>query len=158
MNWYVLYTRPRWELKIYKALLERGIEAYCPTYNAVRQWSDRKKKIRLPFLYSYVFVRLQEADRDQVFRVPGVVRYLFWQGKAARVQDKEIRLMKEYLDGEQQDAPRVEHLSVGEKVTFSRGALKDLDAIIEEIGHKQVLLVLPALGYKITARMADLVI
>ena len=157
MNWYVLYTRPRWELKIYKSLLERGIEAYCPSYSVLRQWSDRKKKIGLPFFNSYVFVRLQEADRDQVFRIPGVVRYLFWQGKAARVQDKEIRLMKEYLDGEQQDAPRVEHLSVGEKVTFSRGALKDRDAIIEEIGQKQVLLVLPALGYKITARRADLV-
>ncbi len=157
MNWYVLYTRPRWELKIYKALLERGIEAYCPTYTAVRQWSDRKKKIRLPYFNCYVFVRLEDADRNRVFNISGVVRFLFWLGKAARVQDKEIGLMKEYLDGEQQDAPRVEHLSVGEKVTFSRGALKDHDAIIEEIGHKQVLLVLPALGYKITARRADLV-
>ncbi len=157
MNWYVLYIRPRWELKIYKGLLAQGIAAYCPSYSMLRQWSDRKKKIEQPYFNGYVFVRLREADRDQVFRIPGIVRYVYWLGKAARVQDKEIRLMKEYLDGEQQDAPRVEHLSVGEKVTFSRGALKDHDAIIEEIGHKQVLLVLPALGYKIMARRADLV-
>ena len=100
MNWYVLYTRPRWELKIYTALLERGIEAYCPTYSVVRQWSDRKKKIRQPYFNGYVFVRLQEADRDRVFSIPGVVRYVFWLGKAARVQESEIQLMKEYLDGE----------------------------------------------------------
>ena len=157
MNWYVLYTRPKWELKIYKALLEHNIEAYCPTYSEVRQWSDRKKKVTKPYFNSYVFVRLEGANRNRVFDIPGVVRFLFWQGKAAMVQDEEIQLMKEYLDGEQQVAPRLEQLSVGEKVTFSRGALKDRDAIIEEIGHKQVLLVLPALGYKITARIADLV-
>ena len=155
MNWYVLYTRPRWELKIYKALLERGIAAYCPSYSVLRHWSDRKKKVRLPYFNGYVFVRLQEADRNRVFQIPGVVRFVFWLGKVARVQESEIQLMKEYLDGESMEDARVENLSVGEKVTFSRGALKDHDAIIEEIGHKQVLLVLPALGYKITARMAD---
>ncbi|MFC2147580.1 transcription termination/antitermination NusG family protein [Bacteroidota bacterium] len=38
MNWYVIYTRPRWESKIYKALLEQGIEAYCPAYSVLRQF------------------------------------------------------------------------------------------------------------------------
>ncbi len=157
MNWYVICTRPRWELKIYKALLEQGIEAYCPAYSVLRQWSDRKKKVRLPYFNGYVFVRIQEADRNRVFRFPGVMRYLMWQGQVARVWDKEIGLMKEYLDGEPQEVPRVERLSVGEKVTFTRGALKDRDAVVEEIGQQCVRLVLPALGYRITARMADLV-
>ena len=85
MNWYVICTRPRWELKIFKALLEQGIEAYCPTYTAVRQWSDRKKKIRQPYFNGYVFVRLEEAERNLVFGIPGVMRYVFWQGKAAKV-------------------------------------------------------------------------
>ena len=157
MNWYVIRTRPRWELKIYKALSERGIEVYCPTYTAVRQWSDRKKKIRLPYFNSYVFVRLQEVDRDRVFGIAGVMRYLMWQGKVARVRDEEIGLMKEYLDGEQQEVPSVERLSVGEKVTFKSGALKDRDAVVEEIGPHSVRLVLPQLGYRITARRADLI-
>jgi transcription antitermination factor NusG len=157
MNWYVLYTRPRWELKIYEALLERGIEAYCPAYTALRQWSDRKKKIRLPYFNGYVFVRLPEADRNRVFSIPGVVRYVFWQGKAAKVQDSEIQLMKNYLDGEQLEDARIEQLSVGEEVTFTRGAFKDRTALIEKIGPHKVRLVLPVLGYRITARMADLV-
>ena len=157
MNWYVLYTRPKWELKIYKALLERGIECYCPTYSSVRQWSDRKKKINKPYFNSYVFVRLPEADRNQVFSIPGVMRFLFWQGKAAKVREEEIRFMKEYLDGAQQEAISVEQLTVGQEVTFTSGAFRNRKAQIEEIGQKQVLLVLPALGYKITARIADLV-
>lgn len=156
-NWYVICTRPNWELKTYKALLDRNIEAYCPTYSEVRQWTDRKKKIKLPYFKGYMFVRLKEVERNCVFDIPGVVRFLFWQGKAAQVLDKEMGIMKEYLDGGQQIDLRAQPLSVGDKVTFLRGALKNRDAIIQEIGHKQVLLVLPSLGYKITARMADLV-
>jgi hypothetical protein len=43
MYWYLIYTRPEWKLKIYKALLENGIDAYCPTYSELGQWSDHKK-------------------------------------------------------------------------------------------------------------------
>lgn len=158
MNWYVICTRPKWELKTYETLLDRNIEAYCPTYIAVRQWSDRKKKVRVPFFNGYIFVRLKEAERNRVFDIHGVIRFLFWQGKAAQVRNEELDLMKDYLNNGQSIAPKAEHLTVGEQVTFTRGALKDRDAIIEEISNKQVLLVLPALGYKITARMADLMI
>lgn len=158
MNWYVLYTRPRWELKIYKALLERGIVAYCPTYSSVRQWSDRKKKIRLPYFNGYVFVQLEEEDRDRVFEIPGVVRYVFWQGKAVKVREPEIQLMKEYLDGEQFGDATIERLILGEEVRFRRGVLKDRTALVEKIGPNKVQLVLPVLGYRITARVADLVI
>lgn len=157
MNWYVLYTKPRWELKIYKALLERGVEAYCPCYTEVRQWSDRKKKIIQPYFNGYVFVRLQEADRNEVFSIPGVVCYVCWLGKVARVQESEIALMKEYLDGESLEDARMEQFAVGEEVIFTGGAMKDRTAFVEEIRQHSVRLVLPVLGYRITARMADLV-
>ncbi len=57
----------------------------------------------------------------------------------------------------QKGAVGVEYFGVGQDVTFTGGAFKNHNARIEEIGQKRVLLVLPALGYKITARMADLV-
>lgn len=157
LKWYVICTKPMWELKVYKTLLERGIEGYCPTYTEVRQWSDRKKKIRKPYFNGYIFVRLQEADRNLVFSIPGVVRYVFWQGKAARVQESEIQLMKEFLDGEAIGNARMENFTVGEKVTFAQGVLKERTAFVEEIGQHSIRLVLPVLGYKVTARIVDLV-
>ena len=50
MNWYALYTKPRWESKVEKALEKMGIETYCPMTTEVRQWSDRKKKLPPPYL------------------------------------------------------------------------------------------------------------
>ena len=73
-------------------LNDLGVEVYCPVKTEVRQWSDRKKKVIVPVLPSMVLVHLKETDRDQVFLVPGVLRYLFWLGKAAQVSSKEISI------------------------------------------------------------------
>ena len=54
MEWYALYTKPRWEKKVAKALEKIGIIVYCPMITEVRQWSDRKKKVTLPLFKSYV--------------------------------------------------------------------------------------------------------
>ena len=82
--------------------------------------------------------------------------YSGW-AKAVRVQESEIHLMKEYLDGESLEDTRIEQFAVGEEVTFIREVMKDRTAFVEEIGKYSVRLVLPVLGYRITARRADLV-
>lgn len=74
-NWFVLYTKPRNELKVVERLRSNGVEAYTPTRTEVRQWSDRTKKVKVPLLPSMVLVSLQDKQVDQVFQVPGVVRY-----------------------------------------------------------------------------------
>ena len=78
MPWYVLYTKSRQEKKVTEALNLLGVNAYCPVVTTMKQWSDRKKKVEEPLIKSYVFVNLEESNRDIVFEVPGVVRYLFW--------------------------------------------------------------------------------
>ena len=43
-KWFVIYTRPRQELKVVEKLNALGITNYCPTVNLIKQYSDRKKK------------------------------------------------------------------------------------------------------------------
>lgn len=121
----------------------------------VRQWSDRKKKVRVPYFASYVFVRLAEEDRPRAFCHPGVVRYLFWQGQPAVVRDEELEMIRTYLEGRERQQVLVERLGVGDEVVLLRGALKDTHAYVEQLGGAKARLVLPALGYKITARLSD---
>src|SRR5690606_40964625 len=94
MPWYALYTKPRNEKKVADGLAKLGIEVYCPMVIQVRQWSDRKKKVELPLIPSYVFVRLEEKERERVFEVPGIVRYLYWLGKPAVITDVEIKTLQ----------------------------------------------------------------
>ena len=99
MNWYVIHTKPRCEKKAEKQLLSLGINAYCPTRNEIRLWSDRKKLIQVPVLPSMVLVNIDEKDVNKVFESPLLVRYMFWMGKRAIVRQSEIDILKKYLDG-----------------------------------------------------------
>jgi transcriptional antiterminator RfaH len=96
IKWFVLFTRPRHELKVLEFLISFGIEAYTPTQTLTRQWSDRKKKITIALLPSMVLVNLENKDPNIVFDIPGVVRYLFDQGKRAVVSNTEVVAMQCY--------------------------------------------------------------
>ena len=97
MPWYALYTQPRQEKKVVTRLEQLAIEVYCPLLIQVRQWSDRKKKVEVPLLPSYVFVMIAPHERDKVFQVSGVVRYLYWLGQPAIIRDEEIVIMQKWL-------------------------------------------------------------
>ena len=77
MNWYVVYTKPKWEKKVAERLNAIGVIAYCPLITKERQWSDRKKIVHVPLFNSYIFVQIDDKLRNQVFEVPGAIRYLF---------------------------------------------------------------------------------
>ena len=95
-KWFVLFTKPRHELKVLERLISFGIDTYTPTKIVTRQWTDRKKKITIALLPSMVLVNIENKDSNIVFGIPGVVRYLFEQGKRAVVFDAEIIAMQCY--------------------------------------------------------------
>jgi transcriptional antiterminator RfaH len=140
-NWFVLFTKPRNELKVSERLTSIGIEAYTPFRIEVRQWSDRKKKTRVPLLPSMVLVSLQERQVDQVFEVPGVVRYLFEHGKRAKVSNEEMLAMQRYLENTYQTIPK--ELEVGDTVKVP---LLDQEATLLSIKGKNCLAQLKKLG------------
>ena len=45
-NWYALYTKSRHEKKVYEELVAQNIEAYIPIHTVIKQWSDRKKRLK----------------------------------------------------------------------------------------------------------------
>ena len=103
MKWFVLYTKPHHELKVANNLRKIGIRTYCPVFNQIKQYSDRKKKVEKPLLQSYVLVKIEDKERKEVFNVAGVVRYLYWLGKPAIVREHEVEMMEKYLSGVYQD-------------------------------------------------------
>ena len=146
MNWYVIYTKPKWEKKVADKLKELGIECYCPLVTQIKQWSDRKKKIEVPLFNSYVFVQLNDVERNSVFQVAGVVRYLFWLGKPAIVRDEEIKAIKNSLESPAIGEISVVPFKIGDKIKLDSGAFSNQDAIVQEISNTHYILVLESLG------------
>lgn len=146
MNWYVVYTKPKWEKKVAEQLRDKGIECYCPLITQVRQWSDRKKKVEVPLFNSYVFVQLPDSERNAVFQSVGVVRYLFWLGKPAIVRDEEISIIKKWLDPSEGNDVSVLSFEVGDTIQLDSGPFSSQKAIVQEVTNTHYVLVLESLG------------
>ncbi len=89
-HWYVLYTRSRAEKKVADTLKKYGFRSYCPTVATMKQWSDRKKKVQEPLFRSYVFICATDEERIPILQTPGVINFVYWQGKPAVVRQNEI--------------------------------------------------------------------
>ncbi|GGA63409.1 transcriptional antiterminator [Flavobacterium palustre] len=153
MNWYVVYTKPKWEKKVAEQLIQRGIDCYCPLVTQIKQWSDRKKKVEVPLFNSYIFVRLAEKDRNLVFQSSGVVRYLFWLGKPAIVRDDEIDTIQKWLSNPDQYEIAVTSIQVGDKLILESGPFKSQEAIVQEVNKNNYVLVLESMGCVLKVKM-----
>ena len=145
-NWYVVYTKPKWEKKVAEKLNEIGIECYCPLIIQIKQWTDRKKKVEVPLFNSYVFVQLEDTDRNSVFQISGIVRYLFWLGKPAIVRDEEIKIIKMSLAAPNLSDISVTSIQVGDRIKLESGVFSNQDAIVQEISNTYYTLVLESIG------------
>jgi len=154
MPWYVLYTKSRNEKKTAKLLAEKGIEVYCPMHEVVKQWSDRKKKIQEPLFRSYVFVRLEEYEKEQtpVLETPGAVRFLWWQKKPGIVREEEIEGIREFLN-HYKGATISVTIKEGQAVTVEEGPLKEQSGKILKIKGNKAVLQLGSLGWNVVAEL-----
>jgi transcriptional antiterminator RfaH len=148
MNWLVLYTKPRNEVKVAERLAAAGINVYCPSVTTIKQWSDRKKKVSSPLFTSYVFVQVTELERAAVFEIPGVVRYLFWLGKPAVVREEEMATLKEMLSNTYKEV-RLATLEPGDSLILKEGVFKGQTATFKEQKGNQTILILNSLGTKL---------
>lgn len=153
MKWFVLYTKPRHEIKVAKALEKIGIKSYCPVINKLRQYSDRKKKVVQPLLNSYVLVNIENKDRNRVFGVPGIIRYVFWLGKPAIVRDKEIELMQNNLLGIYEEIS-ISKIKKGRNFIIPSGPFVGKEGKVINLLKNKIKLELPSLGVFLTLKTA----
>ena len=149
MHWFVIFVKPRNEKKVVQDLRKLGVTVFCPMITEVRQWSDRKKKVEIPLINSYVFVQLEEKEREIVFQINGVVRYLFWLGKPAIVRDTEIDILQKWLNGVGVNA-KVENLKPGDIMKVKTGPFEGNEGVVQELTRNRVQLILQDLNLKIT--------
>ena len=153
MNWYVLHTKPRSEKKVEEKLLSLGINAYCPTRDEIRFWSDRKKRIKVPVLPSMILVNIDCKDINRVFECSGVVRYMFWLGQRAVVRQSEIDILKKYLNGSYNFVnTRLSDIKVGDD--FSLSSFNNEKGIVSRISNNNIWIYLKSIGYRVKLNLA----
>ncbi|HLZ87456.1 MAG TPA: UpxY family transcription antiterminator [Puia sp.] len=150
-NWYVVYTKPRWEKKVYQLFSERKIEAYCPLNRVRKKWSDRMKWVEEPLFKSYVFVHVKEEEQTAVRMVPGVINFIYWLGKPAIVKHSEIETIRKFLNDYEEVTAEPITLEKNMKVTIRKGAFMDKEAKVVKVLNNKVKVVIESIGYALVA-------
>ena len=150
-NWYALYTKPRWEKKVYGLLAEKGVEAYCPLNRVRKKWSDRVKWVEEPLFKSYVFVKVAEEETASVRMVNGVVNFVYWLGRPAIVKSKEIETIRKFLNDYEEVQVVPLDLRTDSRITILHGALMDKKAKVVKVFNNKVRVVIESIGYSLVA-------
>jgi transcription antitermination factor NusG len=150
-KWLAIYSRPRWEKKVNQLLLEKGIESYCPLNKVRRKWSDRMKIIEEPLFKSYVFVKVKDEDRTDVRMTPGVINFVYWEGKPAVIREKEINAIKRFLNEYENVEVQPMNLQVHQRVKITTGPLMDQEGEVLSLQRKAVKVAIDSLGYILVA-------
>ncbi len=152
-KWLALYSRPRWEKKVAQLLTEKGLESYCPVNKVRRKWSDRVKIVEEPLFKSYVFVRVTDEDRTTVRMTPGVINFVYWNGKPALIKDKEINAIKQFLNDYENVEVKPIQLELKQRVKITKGPLMDQEGQVLELQRKTVKVAIDSLGYLLIAHI-----
>jgi len=131
MSWFALYTRARHEKQVHRELVNRGIEAFLPTFKVRRRWSDRYKVIEEPLFKNYLFVNIVDLEQgySDTLRHYGAVSFLTVAGKLATIPAVEIDGIRRLVESDLSYGPHP-YLKAGRKVRVRSGPLEGCEGLL----------------------------
>lgn len=126
MHWFALYVISRHEKKVAEKLQSNNIEVYFPQKRVRKIRSDRKIWVEEPVIKSYLFIRTEYPSNDfyDVIKIPGAVKYIFFEGKPAVIPDYQIESIKVMLENNLKPKVSIAFIAPGSLVEIIEGPMK----------------------------------
>ena len=126
-KWYAIHTRSHFEFKVYDGLRGKSVETFLPRIEIMSRRRDRRKKILVPMLPGYLFVRSQLEPEEywQIIRTVGVVRMVGFKGTPVPANEEEIASLM-ILDGTDRTVHNRSYMKKGDRVMIMEGPLKGM--------------------------------
>ena len=117
----------------------------------VKQWSDRKKTILEPLFKSYVFVQVEEKLKWELMNINGILNYVHYMGKPAKIRNSEIETVKRFLN-EFKSVDVVESSTpANARVRIRHGVLMNYHGILLEVHGNKASVRIESMGLQLTA-------
>jgi len=129
VQWSALHTRYQHESKVEALLTAKGFETFLPTYESIRQWKDRKKRISEALFPGYLFIADVSRRRLQVMTTPGVCAIVCVAGTPATIPGHEIEAIRRCVSDPVKVAPHP-YLRGGDLVEVQSGPLAGVAGIL----------------------------
>jgi transcription antitermination factor NusG len=132
VQWSALHTHYQHERKVEALLSAKGFETFLPTYESIRRWKDRTKRISEALFPGYLFVADVSERRLQVMTTPGVCAIVCVAGTPATIPEHEIEAIRKCVSDPAKVAPHP-YLRGGDSVQVQSGPLVGVAGILVRI-------------------------
>lgn len=138
-----MYVMMHHEKRVAEHLKAKQIECFVPIQEVVKQWSDRKKKVKQVVIPMMVFVRTNEKQRLEILQTEASAQGFLIDRTTHRpaiIRDKEMEAFRFMLDFSDEAVHFCsDSFCPGEKVRVLKGPLKDLEGELVSVDGKHEL-------------------
>jgi transcriptional antiterminator RfaH len=147
-KWFAVYTRFKREKIVLRQLLEKGINAYLPLSTHKRVYTRKIKKIELPLISCYVFVKIFHSEYFSVISTQDVVNFVKFSQELLAIPEREINILKA-ITGQNIEIEATRLIpEVGDDIEICFGSLYGLRGkLVDQHNDKNVVIELEQMGF-----------
>jgi transcription antitermination factor NusG len=138
--WFAVQVKTHQETPVARALQAKGYEAFVPTYQVKRRWSDRAKMFNLPLFPTYTFCRFDPEIRHKIVSTPGVRGIVGFGKGPVPISDTEIQSLKIVQASALACEPGL-FPNIGQKVEIVAGSLAGVKGSIVSCDNRKRMVV-----------------
>ncbi len=149
-RWFAVYTGFRKEKYIQKELRKKGIETYLPILQQTRQYERKIKKLELPLISCYLFVKITKPDYVPVLETDYVKGFVKFSKNLISIPEKEIEFMQQVVGEKLVISAEPYRWEPGDEVEVIAGTLTGLRGqLVRRNNKKEFLVALTNMGYSL---------
>jgi len=150
-RWFAVYTRYKREKLVNRLLSNKKIDTYLPLQKVTRRYARKIKKLELPLISCYIFVKITASQYLPVLETENVVRFVRFSKNLLSIPEMEIQIIRKVVgeEGIELEAEPTQ-LHIGDEVEIIGGNLTGLSGILlEKKGKKKMVVELEKMGYSL---------
>lgn len=157
MCWFAAKTRQRSEFKAEEFFNSVGINAYVPSFQTKRIWSDRIKKVIVPAINGYVFFELSKLNYSLLNSNPytkNIVKNI--NGLPAVISEDEISTLKNHVNGRTCSSDL--KLEKGQNIKIQSGPFMFKKGVINKISDNKVVINLKSINISLVLNRSSVMV
>ena len=152
-RWFAVYTEYKREKLVAKRLQAKGIEVYLPLQKLTRRYERKVRRVELPLINCYVFVKITTPEYVPVLETENVLKFLKQRRDLLMVREEEIEILQRVV-GEREVVLEAGTLEPGQEVEVIHGELTGLRGFyLNHKSKKQLVIELKDIGYLLRMEM-----
>lgn len=149
-RWFAVYTGFKREKVVRDRLIEKGIEVYLPLQQFTRYYTRKVRKVEIPLISCYVFVKINRRHYVSVLETPDVYSFIKFDKRLVAIPEREIELMRHVVgEGVALEVSQGK-IEVGQEAEIIGGRLTGLRGkVVAQKGDKNFVIELDQMKYNL---------